>query len=160
MKKMPAWRVVTAALAAAVAATATPSLADPSEADSQASASDPDYAAGRQAIEKKNWREAARRFNQAVLRAPDNADIYNFLGFAYRNLGQLDLAFRHYGRALELNPRHRGAHEYIGEAFLMVNNLAKAEEHLAALEKICLLPCEELDDLKRGIAAYRKKNAK
>ena len=146
------------ALAAAIGPAAGPSLADPSESESQA-ALDPDYTAGRQAMEKKDWREAARRFNQAALRAPDNADIHNFLGFAYRNLGQLDLAFRHYGRALELNPRHRGAHEYIGEAYLMVNNLAKAQEHVAALERICLLPCEELDDLRREIAAYRKKHA-
>jgi hypothetical protein len=27
--------------------------------------------------------------------------------------------------ALQLNPRHRGAHEYAGEAYLLVNNLAK-----------------------------------
>src|SRR5207253_326871 len=32
-----------------------------------------------------------------------------------------------------------------------------AEEHLAALRKICLLPCEELGDLEREIAAYRKR---
>jgi DNA-binding SARP family transcriptional activator len=69
----------------------------------------------------------------------------------------LDPAFKHYQRALQLDPRHRGAHEYIGEAYLMVNDPAKAEEHLAALEKICLLPCEELDDLKRKIEEYRKK---
>jgi hypothetical protein len=58
-------------------------------------------------------------------------------------------AFAHYKRALELNPRHRGAHEYVGEAYLLVGALAKAEEHLAALQRICLLPCEELADLER-----------
>jgi hypothetical protein len=62
-----------------------------------------------------------------------------------------------YRRALELNPRHRGAHEYAGEAYLMVGDLARAEEHLTALRRICLLPCEELGDLEREIAAYRKK---
>lgn len=39
----------------------------------------------------------------------------------------------------------------------MVNNLAKAEEHRAALENICLLPCEELADLKGKIAAYKSR---
>lgn len=34
--------------------------------------------------------------------------------------GQLDLAFKHYQRALQLDPRHLGAHEYIGEAYLML----------------------------------------
>jgi hypothetical protein len=35
-------------------------------------------------------------------------------------------------------------------------NLAKAEKHLATLERICLIPCGEYDDLKRAIAAYRQ----
>ena len=109
---------------------------------------DPDYAAGKKAIEAKNWSAAIKSLSSAALRDTRNADIQNYLGYAYRN-GQMDLAFQHYERALKLNPRHRGAHEYVGEAYLMVNNLAKAEEHLAALQKICLIPCEEYEDLKK-----------
>ena len=33
---------------------------------------------------------------------------------------------------------------------------ATAEQHLAHLEDICLIGCEEYDDLKRAIAGYRK----
>ena len=143
------------ALAAIAVATAPPCFADPEETDSKAATIDPDYAAGKQALERKDWREAARRFGQAALRDPSNADLQNYLGYSYRNLKQLDLAFKHYGRALDLNPRHRGAHEYIGEAYLMVKDLATAQEHLTALESICLLPCEELSDLKEKIAAYK-----
>ncbi len=144
------------ALAAVIAvATALPCLADPGETDSRAATIDPDYATGKQALERKDWREATRRFSQAALRDPNNADLQNYLGYSYRNLKQLDLAFKHYKRALELNPRHRGAHEYIGEAFLLMKDLAKAQEHVAALESICLLPCEELSDLKEKIAAYK-----
>jgi len=80
--------------------------------------------------------------------------------YAYRQSGQLPLAFKHYQRALQLDPRHRGAHEYIGEAYLMANNLTKAEEHLAALQRICLIPCEEYDDLKKAVAEYRARAAK
>lgn len=134
-----------------------PAFAEPSETRPDAVTGDPDYAAGKQALDRKDWSEAARRFKQAASRDPDNADLQNYLGFSYRNLGQLDTAFEHYRRALELNPRHRGAHEYAGEAYLMVGNLARAEEHLAALRRICLLPCEELGDLEREIAAYRKR---
>jgi hypothetical protein len=54
------------------------------------------------------------------------------------------------------SPRHRGAHEYIGEAYLIVNNLAKAEEHLAARRQICLIPCEEFEELKDKIEAYKR----
>lgn len=127
------------------------------ETNPDAAARDPDYAAGKQAFERKDWREAVKRFGPAALRDPDNADLHNYLGFCYRNLGQLDRAFAHYKRALELNPRHRGAHEYAGAAYLLVGDLASAEAHLAALRKICLLPCEELTDLEREITSYRKR---
>jgi len=143
-------------LAAAIAACATlPCLAVDGESDLPAAAADPDYAAGRKAIEARDWNAAIKYFSSAALRAPDNADIQNYLGYAHRKAGTLEPAFKHYQRALELNPRHRGAHEYVGEAYLMVDNLAKAEEHLAALDRICLLPCEEYSDLRRAIAGYK-----
>jgi Flp pilus assembly protein TadD len=138
----------------------TAGIADPVEDDPNASKLDPDYAAGIKAIEAKNWQAAIKSLSSAALRDTRNADIQNYLGYAYRNAGKLDIAFKYYGRALTLNPRHRGAHEYVGEAYLMVNNLAKAEEHLDALRKICLIPCEELDDLKNKIDAYRKNAGK
>ena len=133
------------AFAAALAAKAEPS-------DDELSRLDPDYAAGAQAIEARNWPLAIRHLNSAALRDTRNADIQNYLGYAHRNSGDLSAAFKHYSRALELNPRHRGAHEYLGEAYLMIGNRAKAEEHLAALKKICVLPCKELGDLERQLA--------
>jgi hypothetical protein len=39
----------------------------------------------------------------------------------------------------------------------MAGDLASAQKHLEALRGICLLPCEELADLEREIAAYKKK---
>jgi Flp pilus assembly protein TadD len=131
--------------------------AEPYEDAPDAAARDPDYAAGKAAMAKKSWGEAVKRFHQAALRDPDSADLQNYLGFSYRNLKQMDLAFKHYKRAIELNPRHRGAHEYIGEAYLLVNDLRSAEKHLGALRSICLLQCEELADLEKAIAAYRSK---
>jgi Flp pilus assembly protein TadD len=131
--------------------------ADPTEDDTAAVQRDPEYAAGTRAIAAKNWAVAITALHSAALRDTRNADIQNYLGYAYRHAGQLDLAFRHYQRALQLNPRHRGAHEYVGEAYLLVHNLVKAEEHLAALQNICLLPCEEYADLQKEIAAYRDK---
>ena len=51
--------------------------------------------------------------------------------------------------------RHRSAHEHLGELYLALGEPAKAEEQLATLEDICLIPCVETDDLKRVIAAYK-----
>ena len=117
---------------------------------------DPDFAAGKRAIVAGDWNGAIKTLTLAGLRDDRNADIQNYLGYVYRRLRQLDPAMRHYQQALTLNPRHRSAHEHLGEAYLVQGDLAKAEEHLAALERICLIACEEYDDLKRAIAAYNK----
>jgi len=150
-------RVRRLALAIALAG-AFAAQADPIEEDELKL--DPDYAGGKKAVETKDWSSAIRLLSSAALRDTRNADIQNYLGYAYRNSGQFDLAFKHYERALKLNPRHRGAHEYIGEAYLIVNNLPRAEEHLAALQKICLLPCEEYEDLKKKIGEYQARAGK
>jgi tetratricopeptide (TPR) repeat protein len=117
---------------------------------------DPDFAAGKRAIVAGDWNGAIKVLTSARLRDDRNADIQNYLGYAYRRLRQLDEAMRHYQQALKLNPRHRGAHEHLGEAYLVQGDLTKAREQLVALERICLIPCQEYDDLKRAMAAYVK----
>ncbi|MDI4236013.1 tetratricopeptide repeat protein [Bradyrhizobium sp. Arg237L] len=117
---------------------------------------DPDFAAGKRAIVASEWNEAIKALTSAALRDARNADIQNYLGYAYRRLRQFDPAIRHFQQALALNPRHRSAHEHLGEAYLTQGDPAKANEHLAALERICLMQCNEYDDLKRIIATYDK----
>ena len=135
-------------------------LADPSDETPAGAQLDPEFAAGKAAIAAKDWKAAIASLSSAALRDTRNADIQNYLGYAYRHTGRLELAFKHYQRALALDPRHRGAHEYVGEAYLMVDNLAKAEEHLAALQRICLIPCGEYADLKKAVAEYRRRARK
>jgi len=137
-----------------------PALADPTDEDPSGPSADPDMVAGKKAIDDKRWADAIKALSSAALRDTRNADIQNYLGYAYRNAGQMDKAFAHYERALKLNPRHRGAHEYVGEAYLMVGKPAQAQEHLKALQTICLLPCEELDDLKAKIDRYQREARK
>ena len=116
---------------------------------------DPDFKAGKKALTAADWNAAIAAFELAALRDPRNADIQNYIGYAYRRLHQLGPAVGHYQQALVLNPRHRGAHEHLGEAYLVLGESAKAEQLLAALENLCLIPCAEYDDLKRAVAAYR-----
>jgi tetratricopeptide (TPR) repeat protein len=117
---------------------------------------DPDFKAGKKASGAEDWSGAIAAFELAALRDPLNADIQNYIGYAYRRLRQLGPAIGHYQQALTLNPRHRSAHEHLGEAYLVLGQPAKAEQLLAALENLCLIPCEESDDLKRAIAAYNR----
>ena len=117
---------------------------------------DPDFKAGKKALGAEDWNGAIAALELAALREPLNADIQNYIGYAYRRLRQLGPAIAHYQQALMLNPRHRSAHEHLGEAYLVLGESAKAEQLLAALENLCLIPCEEYDDLKRAIKAYRR----
>ena len=125
--------------------------------DPDLAAKDEDYAAAIKAVADKRWEEAIARLRKAEVRNPDNADLQNLLGYSHRNLKQFDLSFKHYKRAIEIDPRHRSAHEYIGEAYLMVGDVAGAERHVAALKGICLLGCEQLADLEKAVAEYKKR---
>lgn len=68
-------------------------------------------------------------------------------------LGRLAEALAFYEQALSIDPEHRGAHEYIGEAYLGPGRLDKALEHLAFLDDDCWLR-EEYSDLKEAVARY------
>ena len=115
---------------------------------------DPDFAAGKKALVAEDWNGAIAALKLAALRDPRNADIHNYIGYAYRRLRQLGPAMQYYQQALLLNRRHRSAHEHLGELYLVLGEPAKAEQQLATLQEICLIPCVETDDLKRAIAAY------
>jgi len=115
---------------------------------------DRDFAAGKKELVSEDWNGAITALKLAALRDPRNADIQNYIGYAYRRLRQLGLAMQHYQQALLLNRRHRSAHEHLGELYLVLGEPAKAEQQLATLEDICLIPCAETDDLKRAIAVY------
>ena len=95
-----------------------------------------------------------KRFQQTTMRESANTDVHGFPGYAYRHLNQCGFALQHYKRAIALNARHGGGHEYIGEAYLIVNDLPNAERHLASLREICLLPREELADLEKAVQQY------
>ncbi len=119
---------------------------------------DADYKAGRAAIEKKDWKRAISAMENAARKYRDEAAVYNWLGYAYRNSGDLDRAFRNYNQALRLDPKHLGAHEYIGEAYLMKKDVGNAEKHLKTLESLCgNKTCEEYQDLEKAIVAYKAK---
>lgn len=130
-------------------------LAIYNEASDTAPVGDVDYDAGVKAVTAQDWRTAAQSLERAAQKHQRAADVFNLLAYAYRKLGDLERAFTNYGRALELDPQHRGAHEYIGEAYLMAGNPAKAREHLRELERLCRADCEEYHDLARAIREFK-----
>ena len=85
------------------------------------------------------------------------ADIYNLLGFSYRKLENpdLDKSFAAYMMALELDPNHAGAHEYLGELYLMRDDLDKASNMLLELETLVGKDAQEYKDLLKAIENYQ-----
>jgi len=120
---------------------------------------DADLERARDAIARQDWGGAQKILQVALDRDPKNADYHNLYAYSTRKGPNPDMSavFKHYNEALALNPQHRGAHEYLGEAYLMVGNVAKAKEHLAQLDKLCFFGCTEYTDLKNAIGAYETK---
>jgi Tfp pilus assembly protein PilF len=120
---------------------------------------DPVLEQATKAVSSKDWPQAQAVLKDGLARDPNNADYHNLYAYSIRKGASPDmnLVFKHYNEALRLDPKHRGAHEYIGEAYLMVGNLPKAKEHLSSLDKLCFFPCSEFSDLKKSIASYEAK---
>jgi tetratricopeptide (TPR) repeat protein len=116
---------------------------------------DPSFAQAKTMIEARNYGAAMPLLQQVVARDPQNADAYNLMGYATRKSGDPNGSLQYYNRALQIDPKHIGAHEYVGEAYLMLNRLPEAEQHLVRLDSICLFGCTEYRMLKAAIANYK-----
>ena len=103
-----------------------------------------------------DWAGAAAVMKEAVAAKPQNAHYHSLYAYSLRKGGtpDMELVFRHYNEALRLDPKHRAAHEYLGEAYLMVGNVAKAKDELAALDKLCFFSCSEYNELKAAISQH------
>ena len=145
------------ALAAAIIAALStgPAHAAGGDNDDAADWVNPDYTAAVAKIEAGDYEAAIALLESVAGSDPDNADAFNYLGYANRKLKRYPVALDHYQRALTLDTSHRGAHEYIGELYLETGDLEKAEEHLAALDRICFFGCDEYDELKELVEAYK-----
>ena len=116
---------------------------------------DPNYTRAKAMIEGRDYANALPFLQQVVAKDPKNADAYNLMGFATRKSGNANGSLQYYQQALAIDPRHLGAHEYIGEAYLMLDQPAQAEQHLARLDSLCVFGCAEYRMLKAAVANYK-----
>jgi tetratricopeptide (TPR) repeat protein len=92
-----------------------------------------------------------------MLTTRQHADVYNLMGFCLRKTGRYKLAYVYYRKALDLDPGHKGALEYLGELYVETGQIDKARENVALLKRLCPNGCEELADLEAAIAAAERK---
>lgn len=105
---------------------------------------------------------AQTMLREALVKDPSDADLHNMYAFSIRKGPNPDMAtvFKHYNEALRIKPDHVGAHEYLGEAYLMAGNVAKAKEQLVAVRRYCKGNCPEAFELNRHIAEYEARGGK
>jgi tetratricopeptide (TPR) repeat protein len=113
------------------------------------------YAKGKALVAAKEWADAIIALDEADKAQPNNADTNNLLGYSNRKIGKLEVSLAYYKKALAVDPKHLGAHEYLGELYLMMKDPAKAKTELATLSTLCGVKCEQYLDLKKAIAAYK-----
>lgn len=111
------------------------------------------YDIGLAAIEEKDYARAIENLRLVLVDQPRNADALDWLGFAYAQSGERERALAHYRAALKADPRHQRAHQHLGEAHLAAGDKARARESLAALKRLCRVPCEALLALEQALAA-------
>ncbi|MBX5215348.1 tetratricopeptide repeat protein [Rhizobium sp. NLR4a] len=130
------------------AVTALPAFA----VDNMESTDAPDLTSVRAKIDAKDYAGALAELRGL---AEDNqqADVYNLMGYTLRKTGDYRSSLTYYTKALELQPDHKAAREYLGELFAETGEMAKAEEQLSSLKQLCPSGCEELEDLQKAIAA-------
>ena len=147
------------ALALALCLAATPALADRvfNSRVGDGSSENPDYRTAVAEIDKKNYAAAIPLLRKVVASDPEDADAYNHLGYTHRQLGKMDEAIGFYQKALAIEPDHLGANEYLGELWLQVGELAKAEQRLEVLDDACFFGCDQFYKLRDAIDAYKKK---
>lgn len=131
--------------------------APPVEASSEPVEAEPSarYAEGVAAVDAGNYEKALEIFADLTAVDPTNADAFNMLGYTHRRLQNFSESIRNYQTALQIDPQHTGAHQYIGEAYLEINNLEMAEKHLQELNLICLFGCDDFEALEQAVTLYR-----
>jgi tetratricopeptide (TPR) repeat protein len=113
-----------------------------------------ELAKAREKVQAEEYKAAIPLLEKALKKDPKNADALNYLGYSHRKLGHTEKALGYYQQALEIEPKHRGANEYLGELYLELKQLDKAEERLKVLSTACNA-CEEYVELKEKVEAFK-----
>jgi tetratricopeptide (TPR) repeat protein len=143
-------------IAFAIAAATLSLAAHAADSGPSTSSAAPDkLAAARDLIQQNKWVAAIEELKKADDRG--SADWNNLMGYSHRKAKVPDYAAaeQYYNEALRIDPKHKGALEYSGELYLVLNQLPQAEARLATLDKVCFMPCAEYTDLKASIARYK-----
>ena len=106
-------------------------------------------------IEKANKRyeKALEYLIKSNKEKPNQPYTLNYLGFAFRKLGNFEEAEKYYLIGLNIKPDHNGINEYLCELYVVTERIDLAKERLSVL-KNC--NCEEYKELKEIIEGKKQ----
>ena len=116
----------------------------------------PDLTSVRAKIKAKDFKAALAELTP-MLATNQHADVYNLMGFSLRKTGDYQQAYTFYRKALDFDPDHKGALEYLGELYVETGQIDKAKENVVRLKQLCPTGCEELADLEKAVNATSAK---
>ena len=89
--------------------------------DNMSSTDAPDLTSVRAKIKAKDYAAALAELRD-LAEDTQQADVYNLLGFTLRKTGDFKTSLTYYTKALELQPDHKAAREYLGELYVETGN--------------------------------------
>ena len=106
-------------------------------------------------LEKANKRytKAQELLIKSNNKKPNDANTLNYLGFTTRKLGDYKNGEKYYLLGLEIDPKHIGINEYLGELYVATNRIDLAKKRLEILSSC---NCEEYVELKEIIDGNKK----
>ena len=104
---------------------------------------------------KKLYEEALKYLYKANKEKPLDPDILNYLGFANRKVDNIKDAEIYYLMGLELDPKHNGINEYLGELYVLTNRIDLAKERLNILKSCNCKEYQELKDVIEGVKSSK-----
>jgi tetratricopeptide (TPR) repeat protein len=108
------------------------------------------YKAARALVLDGKYEDAIQAFR--ALGHDDSAEVANYVGYAYRKIGDYELSKVWYDRALAADPDHVRTWEYYGLWHLEQGNKLKAQDFLEKVHALCgNTTCQEYIDLKAAI---------
>ena len=109
--------ISTAALLVALGFAAILPLAPAYAVDNIESSDAPDLTSVRAKIKAQDYAGALAELRN-IAEDTQQADVYNLLGYTLRKTGDFKTSLTDYTKALELQPDHKAAHEYLGELYI------------------------------------------
>ena len=83
---------------------------------------------------KKSYKKAQKLLVQSNKKFPNKANTLNYLGFTTRKLGDYENGEKYYLKGLQIDPKHKGINEYLGELYVATNRHNLAIERLEVLK--------------------------